>query len=80
MPRYFGQKGHNKQTWQFQKTHPQLRIFTEGGESPHVIFRPIGPVSPKTATDESKSSGGDSVSVLGANGPSNSSTSIHIKK
>ena len=27
MPRYFGQKGHNKQTWQFQKTHPQLQVL-----------------------------------------------------
>ena len=27
MPRYFGQKGHNKQTWQFRKTHPQLRVL-----------------------------------------------------
>ena len=36
-------------------------------------------MSPTTATDESKSSGGDSVSVSGTNGPSNSNTSIHIK-
>ena len=27
MPKYFGHKGHNKQTWQFKKTHPQLRVF-----------------------------------------------------
>ena len=27
MPRYFGQKGHNKQTLQFRKTHPQLRVL-----------------------------------------------------
>ena len=27
MPRYFSQKGHNKQTWQFRKTHPQLRVL-----------------------------------------------------
>ena len=27
MPCYFGQKGHNKQTWQFRKTHPQLRVL-----------------------------------------------------
>ena len=26
MPHYFGQKGHNKQTRQFRKTHPQLRV------------------------------------------------------
>ena len=61
------------------KDTPSTMSLTEGGESPHVIFRPIGPVSPKTATDKSKSSGGDSISVLATNGPSNSSTSIHIK-
>ena len=61
------------------KDTPSTMSLTEGGKSPHVIFRPIGPVSPTTATDESKSSGGDSVSVSGTNGPSNSSTSIHIK-
>ena len=61
------------------KDTPSTMSLTEGGESLHVIFRPIGPVSPTTATDESKSSGGDSVSVSGTNGPSNSSTSIHIK-
>ena len=44
-----------------------------------MSFGPIGPVSPKTATDKSKSSRGASVSVSGINGPSNSSTSIHIK-
>ena len=27
MPRYFGQKGHNKQTWQFRETHPQVRVL-----------------------------------------------------
>ena len=27
MPKYFGHKGHNKQTWKFKKTHPQLRVF-----------------------------------------------------
>ena len=27
MPCFFGQKGHNKQTWQFRKTHPQLRVL-----------------------------------------------------
>ena len=61
------------------KDTPSTMSVTEGGESPHVIFRPIGPVSPTTATDEPKSSGGDSVSVSGTNRPSNSSTSIHIK-
>ena len=27
MPRYFGQKGHNKQTWQFRKTHPEHQVL-----------------------------------------------------
>ena len=27
MPKYYRHKGHNKQTWQFRKTHPQLRIY-----------------------------------------------------
>ena len=61
------------------KNTPSTMSPTEGGESPHVIFRPVGPVSPKTATDKSKSSRGDSISVSGTNGPSSSSTSIHIK-
>ena len=61
------------------KDTPSIMSLTEGGESPHVIFRPVGPVSPTTTTEESKSSGGDSVSVLGTNGPINSNTSIHIK-
>ena len=52
--------------------------LTEGDESPHVIFRPIGRVSPTTTTEESKSSRGDSVSISGTNGPINSNTSIHI--
>ena len=38
------------------KDTPSTMNLTEGGESPHVIFRPIGPVSPTTATDEPKSS------------------------
>ena len=61
------------------KDTPSITSLTEGGESPHVIFRPIGPVSPTTTTEESKSSRGDSVSVSGTNGPINSDTSIHIK-
>ena len=61
------------------KDTPSTTSLTEGGKSPHVIFQASGPVSPKTATDKSKSSGGESVSVSGTNGPSNSSTSIHIK-
>ena len=62
------------------KDTPSTTSLTEGGESPHVIFQPIGPVSPTTATDKPKSSRVDSVSVSGTNGPNNSSTSIHIKK
>ena len=61
------------------KDTPSTMSPTEGGESLHVILWPVGPVSPETATEKSKSSGGDSVSVLGINGTSNSSTSIHIK-
>ena len=37
MPRYFGQKGHNKQTWQFQKTHPQLRVLQKEAKA-HMSF------------------------------------------
>ena len=61
------------------KDTPSTTSLTEGGESLHVIFQPIGPVSPTTTTEESKSSGGDSISILGTNRPSNSNTSIHIK-
>ena len=61
------------------KDTPSITSLTEGGESPHVLFQPIGPVSPTTTKGESKSSGGDSVSVLGTNGPINSNTSINIK-
>ena len=61
------------------KDTPSTMSLTEGGESLHVIFQPIGPVSPKTVTDKSKSSRGDSISVSGTNRPSSSSTSIHIK-
>ena len=61
------------------KDTPSIMSITEGGESLHVIFRPIGPVPPTTTTEESKSSTGDSVSVSGTNGPININTSIHIK-
>ena len=37
MPRYFGQKGHNKQTWQFRKTHPQLRVLQKEAKA-HMSF------------------------------------------
>ena len=53
--------------------------LTEGDESPHVIFLPIRPVSPTTATEESKNSGGNSVSFSGTGRPNNSNTHIHIK-
>ena len=61
------------------KDTPSIMSLTEGGKSPHVIFQPVGPVSPTTTTEESKSSRGDSVSISGTNGPINSNTSIHIK-
>ena len=37
MPRYFGQKGQNKQTWQFRKTHPQLRVLQKEAKT-HMSF------------------------------------------
>ena len=37
MPHYFGQKGHNKQTWQFKKTHPQLRVLQKEAKA-HMNF------------------------------------------
>ena len=37
MPRYFGQKGHNKQTWLFQKTHPQLQVLQKEAKA-HMSF------------------------------------------
>ena len=61
------------------KDTPSTTSITEGGKSLHVFFRPVGPVPPTTATEKSKSSRGDSVSVSGTNGPSNSNTSNHIK-
>ena len=38
MPRYFGQKGHNKQTWQFQKTHPQLQVLQKEAKARMSFF------------------------------------------
>ena len=38
MPRYFGQKGHNKQTWQFRKTHPQLRVLQKEAKACMSFF------------------------------------------
>ena len=52
------------------KDTPLITSLTEGGESLHVIFQSVGPVSPTTTTEESKSSGGDSISVSGTMGPS----------
>ena len=41
MPRYFGQKGHNKQTWQFRKTHPQLRVLQKEAKAGMNFFNQI---------------------------------------
>ena len=38
MPRYFSQKGHNKQTWQFRKTHPQLRVLQKEAKARMTFF------------------------------------------
>ena len=38
MPHYFGQKGHNKQTWQFKKTHPQLRVLQKEAKARMKFF------------------------------------------
>ena len=38
MPRCFGQKGHNKQTWQFQKTHHQLRVLQKEAKACMSLF------------------------------------------
>ena len=38
MPRYFGQKGHIKQTWQFRKTHPQLRVLQKEAKARMSFF------------------------------------------
>ena len=50
---------------------------TEGGKSPHIIFRPVGPVS--STTTEPKSSRGNSVSISGTKSPISSDTGIHIQ-
>ena len=41
MPRYFSQKGHNKQTWQFRKTHPQLRVLQKKAKAQMNFFDQI---------------------------------------
>ena len=41
MPRYFDQKGHNKQTWQFQKTHPQLRVLQKEAKARMSFFNQL---------------------------------------
>ena len=41
MPRYFGQKGHNKQTWQFRKTHPQLRVLQKEAKARMSFFNQL---------------------------------------
>ena len=41
MPKYFGHKGHNKQTWQFKKTHPQLRVFQKETQARIGFFNQI---------------------------------------
>ena len=41
MPCYFGQKGHNKQTWQFRKTHPQLRVLQKEAKAQMNFFDQI---------------------------------------
>ena len=41
MPRYFGQKGHNKQTWQFRKTQPQLRVLQKEAKACMSFFNQL---------------------------------------
>ena len=41
MPRYFGHKGHNKQLWQFQKKHPQVRILQKEAKACMNFFDQI---------------------------------------
>ena len=41
MPRYFSQKGHNKQTWQFRKTHPQLRVLQKEAKARMSFFNQL---------------------------------------
>ena len=41
MPHYFGQKGHNKQTWQFRKTPPQLTVLQKEAKDRMSFFNQI---------------------------------------
>ena len=41
MPHYFGQKGHNKQIWQFRKTHPKLRVLQKEAKAQMNFFDQI---------------------------------------
>ena len=41
MPCYFGPKGHNKQSWQFRKTHPQLRVLQKEAKAQMSFFDQI---------------------------------------
>ena len=65
MPCYFGQKGHNKQTWQFRKTHPQLRVLQKEAKAWMNFFdqiqealenhqSPEGTLSPLTSQEQQK--------------------------
>ena len=58
MPCYFGQKGHNKQTWQFRKTHPQLRVLQKEAKAQMNFFDQM-----QEAPGKSSVSGGDSATV-----------------
>ena len=49
MPKYFGHKGHNKQTWQFRKTHPQLRIYQKETQARIGFFDQINQLIEKQA-------------------------------
>ena len=65
MPHYFGQKGHNKQTWQFWKTHPQVRVLQKEAKAQMNFFdqiqealekqqSPEGTPLPSTSQDQQK--------------------------
>ena len=61
MPKYFGHKGHNKQTWKFKKTHPQLRVFQKETQARIGFFRSDRTVSTKAEiTNDNRDSGRDS--------------------
>ena len=60
-----GQKGHNKQTWQFRKTHPQLRVlqkevkawmnfFDQIQEALEKHQSPEGTLLPSTSQEQQK--------------------------